>query len=90
MSGWVKFIDNVPEASRYFGFNIQGNMNNDWIAGMVPNEWKWISQVGPVVPGGDGNHVIYIYDNMTGPQQVEMSDMELELFTNQPEARAYN
>lgn len=64
MSAWVKFIDSVPPASGNYGFKIQGNVNNGWVSEMVPNEWKWVSQVSQVVPGGDGNHDIYIFDSV--------------------------
>lgn len=64
MSAWVKFLTPVPPASGNYGFKIQGAVNNGWVGDMVQNEWKWVSQVGPVQPGGDGNHLIYIFDSV--------------------------
>ena len=90
MSAWVKFLTDVPAASGNYGFKIQGAVNNGWVGDMNKNEWKWISQVGPVQPGGDGNHLIYIFDSVGRYTEVRLADMELELFEEQPEPRAYN
>ena len=69
MSAWVKFLDYfpdyVPQPNYSVGFKIFGSANNDWVSGMIPNEWKWVSQVGPVVPGVDFNRLIYIFDGVT-------------------------
>ena len=90
MSAWVKFLTDVPPASGNYGFKIQGTVNNGWVSDMKKNEWKWVSQVGPVVPGGDGNHLIYIFDSVGRYTEVRLADMELELFDTQPEPRPYN
>ena len=90
MSGWVKYQETVPAAASNHGFKIQGTVFSDHIATMEPDTWKWVSQVGPVQSGGDGNHLIYIFDNAVGPIKVDLADMELEHFAEQPEPRAYN
>jgi hypothetical protein len=67
MSGWIKFHEKVPAGTNNFGWKIMGQVRNDWLDTCEPNEWHYISEVAPVVPGGDGNHVIFIFDSMVGP-----------------------
>mgnify|MGYP006113221433 CR=1 FL=1 len=39
---------------------------------MKANEWKYVSQIAQVNPGGT-NLAIYIFDSMAGPQVVRLS-----------------
>jgi hypothetical protein len=90
LSAWVKFVGKVPPRSPNFGFKIQGNTLNEWVSACKADEWTWVSQVGHVIPGGDGNHVIYIFDSVKGPQTVRLSQLELELFEQKPLPRPKN
>lgn len=54
---------------------------------MIPGEWKWISYVDPVNPGGRGDSVIFIFDSVGQYTEVLIADMEMEIFTEQPEPR---
>jgi len=53
---------------------------------MIPDEWKWISVVGPVINGGS-DLVIYIFDTVGEYTEVRLADMEMEVFTTEPDPR---
>jgi hypothetical protein len=48
---------------------------------MVSNEWKWVSVVGPTLPGEDYNGKLYIFDTVDQFTQVRLADMEVEVFS---------
>ena len=70
MSAWIKYIDLVPVPTYGHSFKIQGQDDYDWISGMSPNEWMWVSSVNPVVVDGDSNLFIYIFDSVDRYTQV--------------------
>lgn len=41
-----------------------GVISNDWVDGMKPDEYKWVSVVGKVVQDGDENQVKFIFDEI--------------------------
>ena len=90
MNAWVKFIDKVPSQSSNFGFKIQGNVINDWVKDVQPNIWAKISCVGKAQPDQDSNHVLFIFDTVEGHQKVRLSQLELELFGEEPEKKYLN
>lgn len=67
MNAWIQFIGTVPPRSGNFGFKINGRVINNWVDNCKPNKWYFISIVSPVVPGGDANWVLYIFDSVKSP-----------------------
>ena len=53
---------------------------------MVPNEWKYVSYVGPAT-NGDGGYILFIFDSMGGKngQKAYISQPSLEIFDEKPE-----
>ena len=66
MSAWVAFRDTVPRQSSGLGFKITGTVRNEWLRGMRPNQWKWVSIVEKITTNGDRNHVLFIFDSIPG------------------------
>ena len=85
-SAWVRFDDQIPAVSANFGFKIHGQVNNDYLNDMVPNEWKYVSYVGPAT-NGDAGYILFIFDSMGGKngQKAYISQPSLEIFEEKPE-----
>lgn len=84
MSAWVLFKDKVPPKSKNFGFKLTGKVRNEWVDGMKPNEWKWISIVEKIIPNGDFNHVFYIIDSVPEVFTIYLSGIHLAVFEKEP------
>jgi len=83
-SGYVQWLGGVPTASYELGIMIYGQLTNDWIEGMQPNEWRWISVVRPVIPGGDGDRIRFLMNSAPDGQVIRLGSVHLELFDALP------
>ena len=79
VSCWIKFIDAVPPPSGNFGLKLHGAVCNDWVRGCRADEWHFVSATRRC-SGGDGNHVLLIFDSITQPVTVRFTDLRYELF----------
>ena len=79
MSCWIKFIDKVPAPSYNFGLKLHGYVCNDWVSECKADQWHFVSATGRCT-GGDGSHVILIFDSIAHPVTVRFTDLHYELF----------
>jgi hypothetical protein len=78
----------VPEASDNFGIKIQGQVVNDWVAGLAPDVWHCVGAVAPTSLGGDANHFLLIFDSVPGPQLVHVGGLTMKIFESESDAAA--
>ena len=86
MSAWIKFVATVPRAGGNFGFKIQGQLINDWVATCEADRWCLVSAVTKSNPGGDGNHNLLIFDTVPGPQTVLVAGVTMRVYGSDPRA----
>ena len=85
---FIKFIDSVPEVSDNMGIKIQGQVVNDWVAGLLPDVWHCVGASAPTAQGGDANHFLLIFDSVPGPQVVHVGGMTMKIFDSESDASA--
>lgn len=68
---------------------MNGAVKNDFLRGMVPNEWKWVSIIHPIKKNKALNPVELLaewkFEKMADLQTVYMSGMKLEIFDDKPQ-----
>ena len=75
--GWIKFVGSVPPQSSNFGLKVCGQFYNSFISKCAPDTWYHISEL-VHCKGGDGNHIILIFDSVsTKGQVVKLYDVTL-------------
>lgn len=74
----------MPKPSPNFGFKIHGEIHNDWVKGCRPDEWCFVSAEGFAHPGGDGNHLLMIFDTVSGPRRILFNGYMCEVFESHP------
>ena len=88
LSCWISFSCDGrrrPARSGNFGLKLHGMMHNQWLDRISDHScaWHYISAVGQAT-GGDGNHVLLIFDSMTSPDgqpiEVLFTGLMLEVF----------
>ena len=80
VSCWIKFIDAVPPPSNNFGLKIHGATCNDWVRECKADEWRFVSATRRCT-GGDGTHVLLIFDSIAQPVTVRFTDLRYELIS---------
>ena len=83
VSCWIKFIGAVPPPSDNFGLKLHGKVDNSWLSQCEPDTWTRISSMAPC-SGGDGGHVLLIFDSIAQPQRVRFTALELEVWAVSP------
>lgn len=86
MNFWIKFHHSVPPPSDNFGVKIHGDVDNSWVSSCKPHHWYWVSVVGKAT-GDDGNHVLVIFDTVSGPREVDMYNLHCEVFQHKVSAK---
>ena len=88
LSCWIAFSCDgrrKPARTGNFGLKLHGMVHNQWLDSIGDNssEWHYISAVGQAT-GGDGNHILLIFDSMTSPDaqplEVLFTGLTLEVF----------
>ena len=77
----IKFDGKVPtDTSEGFGVKFCGVMSsNEWVNRCEPNEWCDVVETGSCTSGGDGNHVIIIFDRIANKQRIQMKNIKAEI-----------
>ena len=76
---WMKFVGGVPSPSSNFGLKVCGTFYNSAISQCDADEWCRVSER-VHCNGGDGNHVILIFDTVaTAGQVVKIYDVSMIL-----------
>jgi hypothetical protein len=79
----MRFEAVVPPASNNFGLKLHGTTHNDFVAHVRPDEWTYVSAVGPAT-GGDDGHILLIFDEMASHPQLDravlFTGLTLEVF----------
>ena len=87
VSCWLRF-EQVPPKVQWgnFGLKLHGRTHTAFMDEVKAKEWCFVSAVGQAT-GGDGSHILLIFDSMHGPNQVLIKDLTLEeLFDSNPQA----
>lgn len=64
---------------------IQGNVINGYFDQCTSDEWCDVTATANAT-GGDGNHIILIFDTMAGPHTVDVRDYSCDIYEGQTEA----
>lgn len=84
LSCFIRFHSQIPPPSHNFGLKINGQTCNDWLDGLEPNTWKFVSAVAPVIAGEDFDYHLLIFDSIPpGPQIVAFGGLSMEVFDRQ-------
>lgn len=79
VSCWIKFVGKkVPAPSSNFGLKLHGRLDNSWVKKCRPNTWEHISSIAPAT-GGDGNHIILIFDSIRETTTIRFTELKLEV-----------
>jgi len=78
LSCWIKFVGEVPTPSFNFGLKLHGRVDNSWVRSCRPNTWEHISSVAQAT-GGDGNHIILIFDSIDESTVIRFTELKLEI-----------
>ena len=75
---WINFVGSVPPNSNNFGLKVCGKFYVSFISKAVANSWYRISE-DIYCDGGDGNHIILIFDGVaTKGAVIKMYDISLQ------------
>lgn len=80
------WIDTVPEKNNDLGLLLYGQIKNTWMTDMQPNEWRWVSVLQQVLPGGGDNMIIFSMNGAPAGQGVRIASVHLDLFGAKPVA----
>lgn len=78
LSCWIKFVGEVPAPSSNFGLKLHGRVDNSWVRNCRANTWEYISSVAQAT-GGDGNHIILIFDSIRERTVIRFTELRLEV-----------
>jgi len=83
---WLKFVQQVPQASADFGIKLGGRVHNGWVQGLGADVWQRVCVVarGEEAPG----HVLLTFDSVPGPQTIKFADLTVEVFNLEPRPTA--
>ena len=88
VSCWLRFKQVPPKAQwGNFGLKLHGRKHTMFMEEVKAWEWCFVSAIDQA-SGGDGSHILLIFDSMHGPNQVLIKDLTLELFDSNPQAQA--
>ncbi len=85
VSCWIKFVGMVPPPSGNFGLKLHGKLDNSFLKNCSPDTWEYVSSVGKAT-GGDGNHIILIFDSVREKTTIRFTELRLEIIDS-PEAK---
>ena len=86
MSVWIHFEGSVPGRSGNFGLKIHGDVRNSWLDDLRADTWRQVCEVAPSRPGGDGNHLLLIFDSAPGPFVARFAGIRAEVYNTREEA----
>ena len=87
VSGYVKFLHSAPSASSGFGFKLLGQVRNEWVTGMTPNEWHWVSVSAAVAQGAEPKGESGLVFDSAWPEPIQFGALKLEIFDQLPLSR---
>ena len=61
---WINFVGSIPNKRGNFGLKVCGTFYNSFLEKVVPDTWYHISEE-VKCHGGDGNHIILIFDHLS-------------------------
>eukprot|EP00551_Chaetoceros_affinis_P006998 CAMPEP_0203684940 /NCGR_PEP_ID=MMETSP0090-20130426/48292_1 /ASSEMBLY_ACC=CAM_ASM_001088 /TAXON_ID=426623 /ORGANISM="Chaetoceros affinis, Strain CCMP159" /LENGTH=205 /DNA_ID=CAMNT_0050554123 /DNA_START=1947 /DNA_END=2567 /DNA_ORIENTATION=- len=76
----------IPPPSGNFGLKLHGRLDNSWVKDCRPNTWTHISSVARAT-GGDGNHILLIFDSIREKVVVRFADLRLQIIDSPEKAK---
>ena len=77
----------TPSASSGFGFKLLGQVRNEWVTGMTPNEWHWVSVSAAVAQGAELKGESGLVFDSAWPEPIQFGALKLEIFDQLPLSR---